>query len=71
MLVRRNKLNLDEERYEKLFSKYGTREIYETSSVSFDIPELELPIDREFHGLAPAVNLQEYCRLNEEFRKLF
>jgi hypothetical protein len=30
MLARRNKLNLDEERYEKLFLKYGTREIYET-----------------------------------------
>jgi hypothetical protein len=30
MLVRRNKLDLDEERYEKLFLKYGSREIYET-----------------------------------------
>jgi hypothetical protein len=30
MLARRNSLNLDEERYEKLFLKYGTREIYET-----------------------------------------
>jgi hypothetical protein len=30
MLARRNKLNLDEERYEKLFLKHGTREIYET-----------------------------------------
>lgn len=30
MLARRNKINLDDERYEKLFLKYGTREIYET-----------------------------------------
>jgi hypothetical protein len=30
MLARRNKLDLNEERYEKLFLKYGTREIYET-----------------------------------------
>jgi hypothetical protein len=30
MLARRNKLNLAEERYEKLFLKYGTREIYES-----------------------------------------
>ena len=30
MLARRNHLNLDEERYEKLFLKDGPREIYET-----------------------------------------
>jgi hypothetical protein len=30
MLARRNELNLDEKRYEQLFLKYGTREIYET-----------------------------------------
>jgi hypothetical protein len=41
------------------------------SNESFDIPDLELPIDREFHALPPKVNLQEYCRLNEQFRKLF
>jgi hypothetical protein len=30
-----------------------------------------LPIDSEFQAFPPNVNLQEYCRLNQEFRKLF
>src|SRR4051812_21856261 len=31
------------------------------SSASFDTPEFDLPVDREFHALPPDVNLQEYC----------
>jgi hypothetical protein len=41
------------------------------SNAFFDIPEFELPVDREFDVLAPQLNLREYCRLNQEFRKMF
>ena len=41
------------------------------SNASFDIPEFDLPVDAEFHALPPVVSLQEYCRLNQEFRKMF
>lgn len=30
VLVRRNKVNIQDPRYEQLFLKYGTRELYET-----------------------------------------
>jgi hypothetical protein len=40
-------------------------------NASFGIPEFHLPVDAEFHALPPAVNLEEYCRLNQEFRELF
>jgi hypothetical protein len=41
------------------------------SNESCAIPELELPVDREFNALPPRVNLKDYCRLNQEFRKRF
>jgi hypothetical protein len=41
------------------------------SNECFVIPELELPVDREFNALPPQVSLKDYCRLNEEFRKRF
>jgi hypothetical protein len=41
------------------------------SNASCGIPDFELPIDEQFHALPPGLNLQEYCRLNKEFRKLF
>jgi hypothetical protein len=36
-----------------------------------DMADFDLPIDAEFNALPPQVNLQEYCRLNGNFRQMF
>jgi hypothetical protein len=41
------------------------------SDASCDIPDLDLPVDRQVHALAPRLSLKEYCRLNHQFRGLF
>jgi hypothetical protein len=41
------------------------------SNGSSEIPDLELPVDREFQAMPPQVSLQEFCHLNREFRKMF
>lgn len=71
MLARRNNLDLNQERYETLFLKYGSREITRRSSESCGIPELDLPVDSDFVGLPPRVSLPEYCRLKQQFREWF
>lgn len=41
------------------------------SNDSSEPPELDLPMDREFHALPPCLSLANYCRLNREFREMF
>lgn len=71
MLGRRNKLKLDEEHCEKLFLNMEPRKSTKLSSGSLEMPELRLPVDTQFHSLPPEVTLEDYCRLNKEFRSMF
>ncbi len=71
MLLRRNNINLDDERYQGRFLNTPPWKFTKPSSESSDFSELDLPVDPEFHALPPHLTLPEYCRANQEFRKMF
>ena len=74
ILVRRNGLNISQRHYEELFSKYGSRGIYEHSCESSAINpagDLDLPIDPDFHPLPPPVSMDVLIERIAQFRKWF